>query len=396
MADPPLIVQTLCAVEIDSIINLCKLLETCLIFSSETIHVQSGVNSELDYLVTINQELEDFLFKLTELEKDQLKGINFSRIILRYLQGVGYVIELVFKNAEFPHSFDVEGYSFQFSADDSLYFKTPRTLALDEKFGNMQAKIREAENGIIIKIEAEVLLTEDSLALVSSKIGELDACFSLVLFAESYHLSRPKLFDDPRVQIVNGRHLLVEICVNNYIPNDCALDQVHRIAVITGPNYSGKSIYMKTVGIIVYLAHVGCFVPAEIAEIGLCDQIFSRIQATETRYSSSFADEICQVSVALNNCTQNSLLLLDEFGKGTCTLDGMSLVYGLLKELENNVLGTVLLTTHYQELISYSYVKESSVLKFYTMEMADADEPVFLYKLTRGLPNGSHGILCAK
>ena len=393
---PPLLVQILCSISTEEILTLCRLLESCLVFSGDRPKIQSGVNSDLDYLQKIYEELDEFLFKLAQVEGSNIKDAGFHKLTVLFMQGLGYLVELSFKNQGFPDTFDKEGYSFQFSTDDCLYFKTPRTLALDDKFGDLQGKIREAETAILLKLESAVLDLSEPISLVSSTIGELDSLFAFTLFCDTYKLTRPRLFETPRLQIVNGRHLLMEICVDNFISNDCALDDMHKVAVITGPNCSGKSVYLKMVGIIAYLAHIGCFIPAEIAEIGCCDQIFSRIHATESRYSSSFAEEISQVSVALQNSTINSLILLDEFGKGTCTIDGMSLVAGLLTEFEESLSPTVILTTHYQELLTYGYVKESALVKFYTMEMAESEEPVFLYKLVRGLPSGSYGIWCAK
>lgn len=396
LADPPLIVKALCSINTEEIFNICKLLESCLVLNGDKLHIQSGVNSDLDYLVKIYQELDDFLINLAKIEKNEISEVNCHSLFALFIQGIGYVIEISFKNTRFPETFSAKNYSFQFATDDCLYFKTPRTAALDEKFGDLQGKIRDCENSIILKLENEILAISSSISLISQTIAELDALFSLTLFSETYKLSKPLLAPIGKIQIVNGRHLLVEVCVDNYIPNDCALDQTHRIAIITGPNYSGKSVYMKMIGIIVYLAHVGSFVPAEIAEIGLCDQIFSRIHTSESRYSSSFSEEISQVSIALQNCTEKSLLLFDEFGKGTCTVDGMCLFAGLIEEISRNRITNAILTTHYQELLMYNYILETENVKFYTMEMAGNEEAVFLYKLIRGMPSGSYGIWCAK
>jgi DNA mismatch repair protein MSH5 len=398
LPEKPLIIRTISCINTDNIVNLITLLETCLIFSSDKPHIQAGVSPDLDYLLKIYEELQEFLGQLGDLEKHELKGISYNKVNVIYMQGLGYVIEIQFSAGMIPSKFEIDGYSFLICNDNTLYFKNPRTAALDEKFGDVQGKIKEAENLVLIKLESEVLANENAILLISKCIGDLDAYFSMVLFSESYNLTRPKIFETPRIQIVNGRHILVEMCVDNYIPNDCALDDIHRVAVITGSNNSGKSVYMKTIGIIVYLAHIGSFVPAEVSEIGVCDQIFSRILSSEIRHSSSFAEEISQASVALNNCTPKSLILLDEFGKGTSTLDGMSLIAGLIEELEYKIKATVILTTHYQELITQKYVVETDTVKFYTMEMTESvdENPVFLYKLVRGLPCGSFGLFCAK
>lgn len=391
-----LILESISKIDPYPIVNIIKVLENCLVIERDRPHVQRGVNEELDYYKKTYEEVEKFLQQLIEIEKKELASLKYSNLTILYLHGFGYVVEILFKESEFPEKFEAENYSFQFATEDCLYFKTLRTAILDEKFGDLENKIRDAENSIIIRIEEQIISQDETLSLISQSIAILDSLLSITQFSENFKLVRPIISETTTIQVVNGRHLLVEMCVDNFIPNDCALDFEHRIGVITGPNFSGKSVYMKTIGLIVYLSHIGCYVPAEYAEIGIFDQLFSRMHNSESHNISSFAEELSQLSIALNNCTEKSLILIDEFGKGTSPVDGICLFSSLVSEIEEDFKVTVLLTTHFEELFSYSMIKESNIVRFYTMQMAFSDNPVYLYKLIRGLPSESSGIICAK
>ncbi|CAG9313704.1 unnamed protein product [Blepharisma stoltei] len=409
----PLMFLPLINTQIDLFIELLTYLQNCLDFSNKDHgkpQILSGVSAELDYLKRSAIDLDNFLIQLSNVEKLNLKkcGIEFASLSVMHFPQLGYHIEISYRGRigltpssvgsdKSDHSlFEKIGYEYQFAADDAIYFKNDKTKSLDDRFGDLKKSINDTENAILRDLETEILKRGNELCYVSRLLGDLDALLSLVLAAETLNLTRPQLQEEPGIQIVNGRHLLVEICVDNAIPNDCALDSVHKIAVICGPNYSGKSVYMKMVGLIVYLAHIGSFVPAEFAVIGKVDQIFSRMAYSDSRTSSSFSEEIAQLTIALNNSTPSSLLILDEFGKGTNSIDGMSLVGSLLSHLQVNSPPLTLLCTHFQELITHSLISESEIMKFYTMEIAYSDHPVFLYKLIRGKPMGSFGIFCAK
>lgn len=382
-------------VSLESLEKIRNLLEHCVDFSFSLPSIRKGVSEELDYFNKVNEEVEEIKAQMIKAEKIRLACTKFSKITLIYIQGLGNLLELFYDNGTFPETFDSD-YSFQFATDNCLYFKTPKTVALDEKFGDIKSKSKDIENSLLTQIESEILNHSECLNEVSSVIAELDALFCLVLFAENYRLTRPVILSQAQIQVVNGRHLLVEICNDSCIPNDCALDQVHRIGIITGPNYSGKSIYIKMIGIIVYLAHIGCYVPAEVAEIGVLEHIFSRINSEESKIFSSFSKELMQVSIALNNSAERSLFIFDEFGKGTSAADGSSILVALIEEIEKNPNISALFTTHYHEITKNGLIGENECIQFYTMEVTHMEKLVFLYKLIKGASLSSYGLYCAE
>ena len=382
-------------VNLASLEKIQNLLEHFVDFSFNLPSIRKGVSEELDYFNKVNEEVEEIKSQIIKSEKIRLAPTKFSKITLIYVQGLGNLIELFYDNGAFPETFDPD-YSFQFATDNCLYFKTPKTVALDEKFGDIRSKSKDIENSLLTQIESEILNYTETLKEVSEIIAELDALFCLVLFAENYRLTRPVILSQAQIQVVNGRHLLVEICNDSCIPNDCALDQSHRIGLITGPNYSGKSIYIKMIGIIVYLAHIGCYVPAEVAEIGVLEHIFSRIHSEETKIFSSFSKELMQVSIALNNSSERSLFIFDEFGKGTSAADGSSILVALIEDIESNPNISALFTTHYHEITKNGLIRENECIQFYTMEVTHMEKLVFLYKLIKGASFSSYGLYCAE
>jgi DNA mismatch repair protein MSH5 len=410
--DLPERLRSLLEIDYSSLEKLSQLIESNLDLSDKSsVKIQPGVSHQLDYLKKCYSELQDFLIKLIHLEQSDISrlGVRFSSINIIYIIKHGYLIHLNTSRPEYSlintdstlsspgdtSALSILKYSLEFSEVDNFYFKSPRMMELDAKFGDMEGSLKDLELDIVRQFE-EVVVKQCQLLKYMGKItAELDALIALSINANNYNLVRPKILPSPGIEIINGRHMLVEFCVDNFIPNDCALSDVHKVALITGPNYSGKSVYIKMVAIIVYIAHIGAFVPAESASIGLCDKIFARLCCSESRNQSAFAQEIAQLSIAISNSTERSLVILDEFGKGTSAEDGMALVGALVRYLDKPEAPLSLITTHYQELINYDIIQESDTVKFYTMELPPTEQPIFLYKLIRGRPIGSFGIKCA-
>lgn len=399
-------IDKLLGINLESVLSLHSALKNCMDFTNrETLSVLPGVSVELDILKNKEIELDKFLIELSDIEREQLSslGLNVPRVSILHFPQLGFHIEISFRGENKP-ALDTEimnklseyDFFYQFSSENCFYFKSNRTQSLDRRFGDLYTSTREAENTVIREFETDITDNYDILLEISFLLAEIDALISLALSANSYNLVRPTITESPQIQIINGSHILAEMCIGNFIPNDCDLDCRHKSAVITGPNCSGKSVYLKMIGTIVYMAHLGSYVPAETAEIGLCDKIFTWIVSPETIQMSSFAEELQKVSIALTNCTESSLLLIDEFGKGTNSLDGMSLFGALVAFLDHSNSPMTLLTTHFQELITHQLIRESDSVRFYTMEMAYSEQPVFLYKLIKGRPRGSYGFNCAR
>jgi DNA mismatch repair protein MSH5 len=284
----------------------------------------------------------------------------------------------------------------------------------------------DAQVDIIHELSLQVLEHGDTLKLASDAVGELDAIVALALAAKKHGWNPPTMTSENVLQIRGGRHPLQELVVDSYIPNDCYLSggqgeadedpEGHarkspprppsNLLALTGPNHSGKSVYIKQVALIVYLAHIGSFVPADEAVIGVTDQILTRISTREcvTENESAFAIDLRQISFCLKAASRRSLVLIDEFGKGTRTDDGAGLMSALLDHFLT--LGPqsprMIAATHFHEIFEGRHLENHPQLMFAHMDVhmdmanASSDHPMtFLYKLVPGRSSSSFGGLCA-
>ncbi|KAL8195595.1 hypothetical protein R6Q57_025998 [Mikania cordata] len=234
--------------------------------------------------------------------------------------------------------------------------------------------------------------------------AELDCFLSLALVARQNNYVRPKLTAEAVLDIRNGRHVLQEMTVDTFIPNDTMIMDQGNVHIITGPNYSGKSIYIKQVALIVFLAHIGSFVPADSAKVGLTDRIFCAMGSKlMTAEQSTFMIDLHQVGMMLRHATSRSLCLLDEFGKGTLTEDGIGLLCGTIDHfMSMDAPPKVLICTHLTKIFVDCHLSQSDKVKFYTMSVLRPDnnseelgEIVFLYRLVPGHTLLSYGLHCA-
>lgn len=248
------------------------------------------------------------------------------------------------------------------------------------------------------------------LTEASDACGDFDAILALARGADMYKFNAPHVVTNRSLVIKHGRHPLQELAVKVFVPNGCSILYPAHVnlaptVVITGPNQSGKSVYLKQVALIVYLAQIGSFVPAESAEIGVVDKIFVRLSTREStaRNESAFAIDLRQVSQALQWHTPQSLLLIDEFGKGTNSDDGSGLMAGLLHHLLSlDSAPRTLVATHFYELFNQPALQITPKLDFYHMEVfsnseieAYPDEFIYSFHLRRGKSNSSFGSRCA-
>ncbi|EEF32466.1 ATP binding protein, putative [Ricinus communis] len=259
------------------------------------------------------------------------------------------------------------------------------------------------ERAITRDLVSHILLFSTFLLKAVNFVAELDCLLSLALVARQNNYSRPILTEETLLDIQNGRHVLQELTVDTFIPNDTKIHD-GRVNIITGPNYSGKSIYIKQVALIVFLSHIGSFVPADAATVGLTDRIFcamgSKLMSAE---QSTFMIDLHQVGIILRQSTSRSLCLLDEFGKGTLTEDGVGLLGGTINHfVACDDPPKVLVCTHLTELFSESCLPKSEKVKFYTMSVlrpennsTDVGDIVFLYRLVPGHTLPSYGLHCA-
>nr|ACF82923.1 unknown [Zea mays] len=244
------------------------------------------------------------------------------------------------------------------------------------------------ERAIIRDLVCRVLQFIPQLTKAVNFAAELDCILSLATVAHQNNYVRPILTEDSILEIHNGRHALQEMTVDTFIPNDTKIRDAGRINIITGPNYSGKSIYIKQVALIVFLAHIGSFVPADSAIVGLTDRIFCAMGSKSmTTEQSTFMIDLHQVGTMLRHATSRSLCLLDEFGKGTLTEDGIGLLGGTISHFANyGSPPKVLLSTHLTEIFTENYLPQCEHIKCYAMSVLNPDgqtsneDITFLYR----------------
>lgn len=292
-----------------------------------------------------------------------------------------------------------------FSNNNDAFFKNDLMRELDQTIGDVHGFIQDTERMIVSELEEDILDHECHLRATFNAIAELDCILCFTACASDLKFTRPTI-TDPRercIVIKNGRHPLQEIIVDSeYVPNDTAIDSRNRVNIVTGPNFSGKSCYTRQVGVIVYMAHIGSFVPADHATIAITDQILARISTVETCAvpQSSFQLEMTQMGSILRKATPFSLVLVDEFGKGTSPASGIAVLTAVLKQLAN-LKCKVICTTHFLEVFTLNLLRDGvAAMKAFRMEVhlptSDEGEVKPLFKIQPGVAKSSAGIECAE
>lgn len=384
----------------DSLEDLYDLLEQAIVEEPPVSIKEGGIfkqgyRDEIDELRLAKTECKTWLADLEskEREKTGIKGLK-----IKY-------------NKVFDYYFEVTN-SFKSLVPD--YFIRKQTLVNAERFttdelNTLSGKILGAEDKLYaLEYDCYVELREKlAAALVrvqkmAGYIAELDALCSLAYVADKNNYVRPSLNTDGVIDIKGGRHPVVEKMLANdsFVENDTYLNNAEsRISIITGPNMAGKSTYMRQTALITLMAQIGSFVPAESANIGLCDRIFTRIGASDDLASgqSTFMIEMNEVANILRNATKDSLLILDEIGRGTSTFDGLSIAWAVVEYIADpNILGAkTLFATHYHELTELEG-KLSSVNNFCIAVQEEGDDIVFLRKIIKGGADRSYGIQVAR
>ena len=255
------------------------------------------------------------------------------------------------------------------------------------------AKEKSLYDGLLDTLGLEI----QSLLECAAGVAELDVLANLAERAESLRLNAPQLSKVPGIRIVGGRHLVVEqVLENPFVPNDLELSPDCRMLIITGPNMGGKSTYMRQNALIVLLAHIGSYVPADSAEIGPIDRIFTRIGASDDLASgrSTFMVEMTETANILHNATPHSLVLMDEVGRGTSTFDGLSLAWACAEHLARQIKAFTLFATHYFELTSLAN-EHDNIRNVHLDAMEHGDHIVFLHAVKQGPANQSYGLQVA-
>ncbi|XP_074540548.1 mutS protein homolog 5 [Halichoeres trimaculatus] len=359
--------------------------------------IKPNVDPAIDEKKRRMMGLSDFLTDVARRELEHLDARIPSCCVI-YIPLIGFLLSVPrLPSMVEKEDFEIEGLDFMFLSEDRLHYRSQRTKELDDLLGDLHCDIRDMETSVMRQLQSSVLERSASLYKVLDLTAELDCLMAMSSASQDYGYTSPKLTSQRRIAVIQGRHPLLELCSPVFVANSFqSTESQGRVKIITGPNSSGKSIYLKQVGLIVFMALIGSNVPAKEAEIGLVDGIFTRMQSKESVSVglSTFMIDLNQMALALNSSTGNSLVLVDEFGKGTNTVDGLSLLAASISHwLRKAPLDVphVLLATNFHSLLQLGLLPSSDLLSLLTLETAvDGDELVFLYQLKEGICQSSY------
>lgn len=357
--------------------------------------IKEGFSDTIDSLRSAKTDGKNWLAALEEEDRERT-GIKNLRI--KYNKVFGYYFEVTNSYKDFVP----EDYIRKQTLANAERYTTPRLKELEDSILNAEDKLSALEYDLFCEIRESIAAQMERIQRTARAIAKLDVFASMSYVAERNQYIRPSLNDKGIIDIKGGRHPVVEQMIDHdmFIDNDTYLDnRKHCIAVITGPNMAGKSTYMRQTALIVLLAQIGSFVPARKADIGIVDRIFTRVGASDDLSSgqSTFMVEMNEVANILRNATVNSLLVLDEIGRGTSTFDGLSIAWAVIEHISNRkILGAkTLFATHYHELTELED-KMDNVNNYCIAVKEKGDDIVFLRKIVKGGADKSYGIQVAK
>ncbi len=355
--------------------------------------IKIGFNEELDKIKEANTQGKQWLANLEAKEK-QKTGIKNLKI--GYNKVAGYYFEITKSNISQAPDYFIRKQTLK----NSERYYTEELKDMEDTILNSKEKSLNLEYKIFQEIR-DVIKEEIPRIQSSSKIVALiDVVCSLAKISYENNYTRPKLNNKGYTNIIDGRHAVVESLISNslFVANDTYLDNKDEmIHIITGPNMAGKSTYMRQVAIITLLAQMGCFVPANEADISIVDRIFTRIGASDnlSEGDSTFMVEMNEVSNIIDNATEDSLIILDEVGRGTSTYDGLSIAWAVVDYIANNIKAKTLFATHYHELTQLQD-KFKNIRNLTMSAKEDGDDIIFLRKIIKGSTNKSYGIQVAR
>ncbi|XP_022821320.1 mutS protein homolog 5-like [Spodoptera litura] len=340
-----------------------------------------GVKIWDDNLTAEDKQLPDMKFMVRWFRNESLLGIFFEQEVVIDIKKIRNL------SLQIPTLF-IDTFSFSL-----------RICELDVMIGDTYPEIVAHETRLMMRLTAVMLEHLHTLTALVHKCAELDCLIAISKVCKEFNYVRPTLSTEKIISIKAGRHPLYMLTCDSFVPNDVeSSDEAGCVKILTGPNSSGKSVYMKQIGLIVYLAHVGSFVPAEAATLGVLRHIHSRIHTTEcvAAHMSAFLIDLRQMALALQESTSNSLLIVDEFGKGTSATDGLALLAACLNTLlfRGDQCPHVLLATHYLQI--KEYIVDTPIVRYLRFEYVIQDgEPVFLFRVCEGGATSSFALQVA-
>lgn len=355
--------------------------------------VRPGYRPELDELRAASTQGKEWLAQL-QLREQQRTGIKSLKV--RYNSVFGYYIEISTSNlANVP-----DDYTRKQTLANAERFITPELKEMEAKILGAEERSNQLEYEIFLELRAAAVAKTGEIQTTAQALNALDVLGGWAALAQEQDYRRPEIDDSGVLEIIEGRHPVLEQMLQGerFVPNDTKLDiEGHRLIILTGPNMAGKSTYIRQVALIAILAHCGSFVPARTARVGLLDRVFTRVGASDdlSRGQSTFMVEMNETANILNHATRNSLVILDEIGRGTSTFDGLSIAWAVAEHLHTEIGAKTLFATHYHELTELALAM--SGVKNYNVAVREwGDQVVFLRKIVEGGADKSYGIQVAR
>ncbi|MFA5745362.1 MAG: DNA mismatch repair protein MutS [archaeon] len=377
-----------------SLNNIVKLIDAGVV-DSPPLSIREGgfikpqFSKELYDITNINKTTNSWLM---EYEAELKQKTNIKSLKLKFNKIFGYYIEI-------PKAQAINLPEYLERKQTLVNCERYTTIELSEKESMvMHAKERreELEYSIFLEICKEILSDQESIRELAKYVAQLDELYSFAYISNKNDYCIPKLDNSDIVQFKDLRHPLIEQ-QHSFIPNDCNLDLNNRTMIITGPNMAGKSSYMRSVCLSLIIGHTGCFIPATAAHIGEIDAIYTRVGASDDiiHGQSTFLVEMSEVAYILNNATKDSVVILDEIGRGTSTFDGISIAWSVVKYFNNTIKCKTLLATHYH-ILNKMEETNSGICNYHVTAKEEGDSLHFYHKLQKGGINKSYGIQVAK
>ena len=357
--------------------------------------IKTGYHADVDKYRNAKTEGKQWL---ADMEQKERENTGIKNLKIKFNKVFGYYLEVTNSYKDLvPESWTRK----QTMANAERYI-TPELKELEDMILGAEEKLFSLEYDLFAMIRDQIGAEVRRIQDTAKALAKIDVYTSLAFVAERNHYVRPSINTKGILSIKGGRHPVVEQMIPNdaFIPNDTYLDEKdHRVSIITGPNMAGKSTYMRQTALIVLMAQMGSFVPAQSADIGICDRIFTRVGASDDLASgqSTFMVEMNEVANILRNATKNSLLILDEIGRGTSTFDGLSIAWAVVEHIsDRKILGAkTLFATHYHELTELEG-RLSGVNNYCIAVKEQGDNIIFLRKIIQGGADRSYGIQVAK
>jgi DNA mismatch repair protein MutS len=355
--------------------------------------IKDGFNAELDELRSASSSGKQWLAELQETER---KRTGIDSLKIKFNNVFGYFLEVTKSKLELVP----DDYQRKQTMSNAERYITPALKEMENKILGADERAKQLEYEEFINLRQAVADEIDRLQQCAESLATLDVLLGLAELAQLHQHTRPIIDESRDLHISNGRHPVLEqtLVDEKFVPNDTIIEECSsRLILLTGPNMAGKSTYIRQVALITLMAQIGAYVPAEKARIGLVDRIFCRVGASDdlTSGQSTFMVEMNETSLIINNATENSLVILDEIGRGTATFDGLSIAWSVAEHLHDTIKARTLFATHYHELTDLSRTREA--VENYNVAVREwNDDIIFLRKILPGTADKSYGIQVAR